>query len=60
MTFQMMMMLSIENGYYHYKKVCRTSNKRKKYTFTDKEATGWEIGVYDADNNILYYYWTSY
>ncbi len=52
--------LSIENGYYHYKKVCRTSDERKKYNFTDEEATGWEIGVYDIDNNILYYYWTSY
>lgn len=52
--------LSIENGYYHYKKVCRTSDERKKYNFTDEEATGWEIGVYDIDHNILYYYWTSY
>ena len=52
--------LSIENGYYHYEKVCRTSDEYKKHHFTDEEATGWEIGVYDADKNILYYYWTSY
>ena len=52
--------LSIENGYYHYEKVCRTSDEYKKRHFTDEEATGWEIGVYDADKNILYYYWTSY
>ncbi len=52
--------LSIKNGYYHYAKVCRTSDENKKYNFTDEEATGWEIGVYDVDKNILYYYWTSY
>ena len=52
--------LSIENGYYHYEKVCRTSDEYKKHHFTDEEATGWEIGVYDADKNILYYYWRSY
>ncbi len=52
--------LSIKNGYYHYEKVCRTSDENKKYNFTDEEATGWEIGVYDVDKNILYYYWTSY
>lgn len=51
---------SIENGYYHYKLVCRTSDENKKYNFTEEEATGWEIGVYDADKNVLYYYWTSY
>lgn len=49
--------LSIENGYYHYEKICRTSDENN---FTDEEATGLEIGVYDADKNILYYYWTSY
>ena len=52
--------LSIENGYYHYEKICRTSDENKKHNFTDEEATGWEIGVYDCDKNILYYYWTSY
>ena len=52
--------LSIENGYYHYEKVCRASDENQKHNFTDEEATGWEIGVYDIDKNILYYYWTSY
>jgi len=52
--------LDIENGYYHYKKVCRTSDEYKKEHFTDEEATGYEVGVYDIDNCILYYYWTSY
>ena len=33
--------------------------KTKKHNFTKEEATGWEIGVYDADKNILYYYWQS-
>ena len=51
--------LSIDNGYYHYELVCRTSDKNKKNNFTEKEATGWEIGVYDVDKNTLYYYWTS-
>ena len=50
---------SIQNGYYYYKKICRTSDKEKKYNFTDEEATGWEIGIYDIDNNMLYYYWES-
>ena len=50
---------SIENAYYYYKRICRTSDERKKYNFTDEEATGWEIGIYDIDNNILYYYWES-
>lgn len=49
----------IENAYYHYEKVCRTSDLNKKYNFTDEEATGYEVAVYDYDNNILYYYWTS-
>ena len=50
----------IQNGYYHYQKVCRTSDEYKKEHFTDEEATGYEIGVYDVDKHILYYYWTSY
>ena len=50
----------IQNGYYHYQKVCRTSDEYKKEQFTDDEATGYEIGVYDVDKHILYYYWTSY
>lgn len=49
----------IENGYYHYEKVCRTSDLNKKYNFTDEKATGYEVAVYDYDKNILYYYWTS-
>ena len=52
--------LSIENGYYYYGLVCRTRDENKKYNFKEEEATGWEIGVYDVDKNILYYYWTSY
>lgn len=51
--------LSIENGYYHYELVCRTSDKNKKRNFTEEEATGCEIGVYDTEKNILYYYWVS-
>jgi hypothetical protein len=51
--------LSIENGYYHYELICRTSDKNKKRNFTEEEATGCEIGVYDTDKNILYYYWLS-
>jgi len=50
---------SIQNGYYHYKKICRTSDQNKKYFFTDEEATGYEVAVYDIDKNTLYYYWTS-
>ena len=52
--------LSIENGYYHYELVCRTRDESKKYNVTKENATGWEIGVYDIDKKILYYYWTSY
>lgn len=50
---------SIENGYYYYSKICRTSDEKKKYNFTDEEATGYEVGIYDIDTNKLYYYWTS-
>lgn len=52
--------LSIKNGYYYYALVCRTSDEYKKAHFTKEEATGYEVGVYDIDNNKLYYYWTSY
>lgn len=52
--------LSIENGYYHYELVCRTSDENKKKNITKENATGYEIGVYDVNKNILYYYWTSY
>ena len=51
--------LSIENGYYHYKLVCRTSDENKKKNVTKENATGHEVGVYDVDKNILYYYWES-
>ena len=49
----------IENGFYYYTKVNRTSDTWKKYHFTDDEATGYEVAAYDFDRNILYYYWTS-
>ena len=52
-------MLSIENGYYHYELVCRTNDENKKKNVTKENATGHEIGVYDVDKNILYYYWES-
>ena len=51
--------LSIENGYYHYELVCRTRDENKKKNVTKENTTGYEIGVYDADKNILYYYWES-
>lgn len=51
--------LEIENGYYHYKLVCRTRDEEKKKNVTEENATGYEIGIYDIDKNILYYYWTS-
>lgn len=50
---------SIENGYYHYELVCRTSDENKKKNITKENATGYEVAVYDYDKNILYYYWTS-
>lgn len=51
--------LDIKNGYYHYELVCRTSDENKKKNVTKENATGYEIGVYDVDNNILYYFWES-
>ena len=51
--------LSIENGYYHYELVCRTSDENKKKNVTKENATGYEVAVYDYDKNILYYYWIS-
>ena len=50
---------SIENGYYYYELICRTSDENKKRNVTKENATGYEIGVYDADKNILYYCWDS-
>ena len=49
----------VKNGYYHYELICRTSDENKKKNVTKENATGCEIGVYDADKNILYYYWQS-
>ena len=51
--------LSIKNGYYHYELVRRTSDENKKKNVTKENATGHEIGVYDVEKNILYYYWES-
>lgn len=51
--------LSIENGYYYYELVCRTRDENKKKNVTKENATGYEIGVYDIDKNILYYCWES-
>ena len=51
--------LEIKNGYYHYELVCRTRDENKKKNVTKENATGCEIGVYDVDKNILYYYWQS-
>ena len=51
--------LDIKNGYYHYELVCRTSDENKKKNVTKENATGYEIGVYDVDKNILYYFWES-
>ena len=51
--------LEVKNGYYHYELVCRTRDENKKKNVTKENATGCEIGVYDADKNILYYYWQS-
>ena len=51
--------LSIENGFYYYELVCRTRDENKKKNVTKENATGYEIGIYDVDENILYYYWES-
>lgn len=51
--------LSIKNGYYHYEFICRTRDENKKKNVTKENATGHEIGVYDVDKNVLYYYWES-
>lgn len=49
----------IQKGLYFYQKICRTSDEYKKTHFTDEQATGCEIVIYDIDNNKLYYYWGS-
>ena len=51
--------LDIKNGYYYYELVCRTRDENKKKNVTKENATGYEIGIYDVDENILYYYWES-
>ena len=51
--------LNIKNGYYYYELVCRTRDENKKKNVIKENATGYEIAVYDADENILYYYWES-
>lgn len=47
----------IPNGYYCYKKVYKTNNS---YKDIDKKEIGYEVGVYDCDKDILYYYWLSH
>ncbi len=49
----------IKNGYYYYELVCRTRDESKKKNVTKENATGYEIGIYDVDENTLYYYWES-
>lgn len=49
----------IQNGYYCYKKVYKTNNSYKNVN-TDKKETGYEVGVYDCDKDVLYYYWLSH
>ena len=51
--------LDIKNGYYYYELVCRTRDENKKKNVIKENATGYEIAVYDVDENILYYYWES-
>ena len=50
---------NIKNGYYYYELVCRTRDESKKKNIIKENATGYEIAVYDVDENILYYYWES-
>ena len=50
---------SIKNGYYCYKNVYKTNNSYKNVN-ADKKETGYEVGVYDCDKDVLYYYWLSY
>lgn len=48
----------IQNGYYRYEKVYTENNSYKSSNNT-KEETGYQVGVYDCDKDILYYYWRS-
>ena len=47
---------NIKNGYYCYKKLYEKNNSYINANNT-KEETGYEIGIYDCDNDILYYFW---
>ena len=49
----------VKNGYYYYELVCTTRHEKKNKNVTKENPTGCEIGVFDADKNILYYYWQS-
>ena len=49
----------IQNGYYCYKKVYKTNNSYTNVN-TDRKEIGYEVGVYDCDKDILYYYWLSH
>ena len=49
---------NVQNGYYCYKKVYETNNSYKNVN-NDRKEIGYEVGVYDCDKNILYYYWRS-
>ena len=49
---------SVQNGYYCYKKVYKTNNSYKNVN-VDRKETGYEVGVYDCDKDVLYYYWLS-
>ena len=45
--------LSIQNGYYYYETVYETNNSYKNIEIEER---GYEVGVYDCDTNIFYYY----
>lgn len=49
---------SIQNGYYYHEKVYKTNNSYENIN-TDTKETGYEVGVYDCDKDVLYYYWIS-
>ena len=49
---------SIQNGYYCHKKVYKTNNSYENVNIDTKE-TGYEVGVFDCDKDVLYYYWIS-
>ena len=47
-----------QNGYYCHKKVYKTNNSYKNVNIDTKE-TEYEVGVFDCDKDVLYYYWIS-